>query len=116
MEQKKLSAPDNTYTRRMDTIWQDTQNVYESVAIIAKRANEIASEETKELNAKIEKLNSKGQTNEPTTEEISMDDDRIALSLHYERLPKATLRATTEFVNGELCYEDEEKPIEDEEE
>lgn len=44
MDYKKTNAPTNTITRDMMDLCADTGNVYETVAIIGKRANQISVE------------------------------------------------------------------------
>lgn len=52
MDYKKSKAPVNTITRDLSTLWEQTGNIYESVAIIAKRSNQIAIEIKQDLNKK----------------------------------------------------------------
>ena len=49
MDYKKSKAPVNTITRDMVELWTETDNIYESVAIIAKRANQISVEIKQDL-------------------------------------------------------------------
>ena len=53
MDYKKSKAPLNTVTRDVQELWKDTGNIYESVAIIAKRANQISLEIKQDLNKKL---------------------------------------------------------------
>ena len=53
MDYKKSKAPSNTVTRDVQELWKDTGNIYESVAIIAKRANQISVEIKQDLSKKL---------------------------------------------------------------
>lgn len=98
MEQKKIS--NNTETRRLSEIDAQTGNIYESVAIISRRANQIASEMKQELSKKLSEF----QTTNDTLEETFENREQIEISRHYERLPKPSLQATEEFLDGEVYF------------
>ena len=53
MDYKKSKAPSNTVTRDVQELWKDTGNIYESVAIVAKRANQISVEIKQDLSKKL---------------------------------------------------------------
>ncbi len=98
MEQKKNS--NNTTTRRLTDLDAQTGNIYESVAIISRRANQIASEMKQELGRKLSEF----QTTNDTLEETFENREQIEISRHYERLPKPSLQATEEFLEGEVYF------------
>ena len=56
MDYKKTKAPTNTVTRNIMDLCDDTNNIYESVAIIAKRANQISLDIKQELNKKLQEF------------------------------------------------------------
>ena len=56
MDYKRSNAPLNTVTRDVIALSQDTGNVYETVCIIAKRANQIAVEMKKDLEKKLQEF------------------------------------------------------------
>ena len=56
MDYKKSTAPTNTIVRNMVDLWKDTGNVYETVAIIGKRSNQISVEIKNELSKKLQEL------------------------------------------------------------
>ena len=89
MDFKKTNAPSTTVTRNLMDLCRDTNNVYESVAIIAKRSNQIASEMKEELNKKLVEFGS----HTDTLEEVFENEEQIQISRYYERLPKPTLIA-----------------------
>lgn len=101
METKK-NVPGNTVTRKIIDLDSPTGNIYESVAIISKRANQISSQLKQELAAK---LNEFSTTND-SLEETFENREQIEISRHYERMPKATLIATEEFLDGDLYFRD----------
>ncbi len=87
MDIKKLKIETTTITRNMSELNDPTENIYESVAIIAKRANQIAQEIKEELNSKIEEF----ATPSDNLEEVFENREQIELAKYYENLPKPTL-------------------------
>lgn len=100
MDYKKSNAPLNTVTRDLVELAEDTGNVYETVCIMAKRANQIAAEMRHDLEKKLQEFAS---LNDPL-EEVSENREQIEISRYYEKLPKPTLIATQEFIDGKLYY------------
>lgn len=96
MEIKQV--PNNTVTRNLSELASATGNVYESVMVIAKRANQISVSVKQELSQKLEEFSNYADTLEETFE----NREQIEISRHYERLPKPTLVATEEFLNKEI--------------
>ena len=105
MDYKKSKAPVNTITRNTIELWKDTGNIYESVAIIAKRANQIAVEIKQDLNKKLQEFASYNDS----LEEVFENREQIEISRYYEKLPKPTLIATQEFLDGNVYYRDPSK-------
>ena len=99
MEIKK-STPTNTVTRRLVDLDRETGNIYESLNIIARRANQISAELKAELNKKLSEFSSPSDTMEETFE----NREQIEISRYYERLPKPTIIATEEYLDGELTF------------
>ena len=104
MEIKK-STPTNTVTRKLVDLDKETGNIYETVNIIARRANQISTELKAELTRKLADFSSPTDTMEETFALLL----EIEISRYYERLPKPVLIATEEFLDGELFYK-ENKP------
>ena len=101
MENKiNKQVPTNTITRDLSEIAKETGNVYEATVIIAKRANQIASEVKQELSSKLEEFSSYADTLEETFE----NKEQIEFSKYYEKLPKPTLIATDEYLNHEIYF------------
>ncbi|MBQ4184307.1 MAG: DNA-directed RNA polymerase subunit omega [Bacteroidales bacterium] len=99
MESKK-KIPTNTITRDIRTLAEPTGNIYESVVILAKRANQIAIAEKKELMKKLEDF----RNDRDTMDEVFENKEQIEISKYYERQPKPDLVAIAEFEAGELVY------------
>jgi DNA-directed RNA polymerase subunit K/omega len=83
----------------------ETGNIYESVAIIAKRANQISVEIKQELNKKLTEFASYNDS----LEEVFENREQIEISRYYEKLPKPILLATQEFVDGNIYWRDPAK-------
>ena len=62
MDNKKQPVPDTTITRDLSKLSAPTGNIYETVIIIAKRANQIATEVKKELNSRLEEFSNFADT------------------------------------------------------
>ncbi len=100
IDYKKSSASTTTLTRNLDEIDGPTGNVYQSVAIMSKRANQISVEIKQELNTKLEEFASFTDN----LEEVFENREQIEISKFYERLPKPTLIATQEFLEGKVYF------------
>ena len=100
MDYKKTKAPTNTVTRDIMNLSEETGNIYESVAIIGKRANQISADIKQELNQKLQEF----ATTNDTLDEMFENREQIEISRFYERLPKPTLIAIDEFESGRVHY------------
>ena len=100
MDYKKVNAPTNTVTRDMADFRDKTGNVYESIAIMGKRANQISVEIKDELKKKLEEFSSSSDN----LEEVFENREQIEISRFYERLPKPTLIAAQEFKEDQVYY------------
>ena len=98
-------VPTTTITRDVRNLDQDTANVYESLVIIAKRANQIAAITKEELNGKLSEF----VTSNDNLEEIFENREQIEISKYYEKLPKPTLTATEEFLEGKVYHRNPSK-------
>jgi DNA-directed RNA polymerase subunit K/omega len=97
MNFKKLNVGDNTITRDMSK-FNPTGNVYESVAVIAKRANQISLEMKDEIAEKMEEFSSSVYM----LVEVLENKEQKEVSRFYEKLPKPALIATQEFLDGKI--------------
>lgn len=100
MDYKKTNAPSNTITRNMVELCEDTGNVYETVAIIGKRANQIAVEMKNDLSKKLQEFASYNDN----LEEVFENREQIEISRYNEKLPKPTLIAAQEYEEGKVYY------------
>ena len=102
MDYKKSKAPVNTVTRNIMDLCDQTGNIYESVAIISKRANQIAVEIKQDLNKKLAEFASYNDS----LEEVFENREQIEISRYYDKLPKPTLLSTQEFIEGNVYFRD----------
>jgi DNA-directed RNA polymerase subunit K/omega len=100
MDYKKSNAPLSTITRNLYDMDNPTGNLYQTVAIVAKRANQISMQMKQELNTKLEEFTSFTDN----LEEVFENREQIEISKFYERLPKPTLIAIQEFMEGKIYY------------
>lgn len=100
MENKKVNASLTTITRDIDKLEEMSGNIYQSVMIIAKRANQISVEMKDELSKKLEEFSSYTES----LEEIFENREQIEVSKYYERLPKPVAIALQEYIENKLYY------------
>ena len=100
MDYKKTNAPTNTVTRNLMELCEDTGNIYETVCIIGKRANQIAVEMKNDLSKKLQEFASYNDN----LEEVFENREQIEISRYYEKLPKPTLIATQEYIEVKVYY------------
>ncbi len=97
---KKSEAPVTTITFDRSKIEEPTQNIYESISIMAKRANQISGDLKQELLEKLDEF----ATHNDSLEEIFENKEQIEVSRFYERLPKSTSIAIKEWLDGEIYF------------
>ncbi len=90
----------NAETRDLQQLEHETNNVYLSAAIIARRANQIAEKQKEELKNRLEPF----AHDSDNLEEVQENREQIEISLMYERMPKPTLLATEEFKEGKTYW------------
>ncbi len=100
MNMEKKTVQSNTVTRDVKNLAAPTGNIYESVVVLYKRANQISLAEKKELTKKLEDF----KNERDTMDEVFENKEQIEISKYYERQPKPDLVAIAEFENGELVY------------
>ena len=100
MDYKKTNAPTNTVTRDIMDLCDETGNIYESVAIIGKRANQISLDIKNELSKKLQEFASVSDN----LDEVFENREQIEISRFYKKLPKPSLIATQEFVEGKIYF------------
>ncbi|MCQ2261036.1 MAG: DNA-directed RNA polymerase subunit omega [Bacteroidales bacterium] len=100
MEDNKKKIPDTTITRNTALFSQMTENIYETVAVLTKRANQIAIEEKKELKKQIEEFT----TNNDLGDEYYENREQVETVRRFERMPKPVLTATEEYLDQAIYY------------
>ncbi|MBN1651650.1 MAG: DNA-directed RNA polymerase subunit omega [Bacteroidales bacterium] len=108
MDYKKIKTDNEAVTRKLKDFDTPTGNIYESVAILSMRANQIGKDIKEELNRKIEEF----ATPNDNLEEIFENREQIELAKFYERLPKPTLIAIQEFLDDNIYYRNPSKDME----
>ena len=110
MDYKKSKAPVNTVTRNIMDLCEETGNIYETVAIISKRANQISAEIKQDLSKKLQEFASTSDN----LDEVFENREQIEISRYYEKLPKPTLIATQEVREGKIYFRNPSKENEEE--
>ena len=100
MDYRKTNAPTTTVTRDLMELCEDTGNIYETVVIIGKRANQISVEIKIDLSKKLQEFASYNDS----MDEVSENREQIEISRYYEKLPKPTLIATQEYIEGKVYF------------
>jgi len=100
MDFKKIKTETTAESYDVREFEESTDNIYESLAILARRANQIGLELKEELNEKVSEF----QTNTDTLEEVFENREQIEIARYYERLPKPTLMAIYEFLNDKIYH------------
>jgi len=100
MDYKSTKAASNTVTRDMRLFETADTNTFETIAILAKRANQVGVDIKEELNGKLAEF----ATHSDNLEEIFENREQIEISKIYERMPKPVSIAIEEFVNGKVYY------------
>lgn len=87
-------------TRNVAEFAIETGNVYQSVAVISKRANQISVKIKEELSNKLAEF----ATTVDNLEEVFENREQIEISKYYERMPKPTNLAIEEFTEGKVMF------------
>ncbi len=105
MSVSKPVIPNSTITRDVRELDKTTDNIYESIVIISKRANQIANNLKEELHGKLAEFASSNDN----LEEVFENREQIEISKHYERMPKPTLIAVDEFLHDKVYFRNPSK-------
>ncbi|TVZ55418.1 RNA polymerase Rpb6 [Lutibacter sp. Hel_I_33_5] len=100
MDYKETNAAVSTITYDKNAIEKPTENIYEAISIIAKRATQINSDLKKELVDKLDEF----ATYNDSLEEVFENKEQIEVSKFYERLPKPTAIAVEEWLNDKVYH------------
>jgi DNA-directed RNA polymerase subunit K/omega len=98
MSFKNNNAERSTVTRDTIDLEQTTGNIYESIVILSKRANQISASMKEELTAKLQEFASSTDN----LEEIFENREQIEISRFYEKLPKSVAVAIEELKDGQI--------------
>src|ERR671917_577352 len=105
--QLSTSTSNNIETRDVNALKNKTGNLYESISIIGKRANQINISLKEELHNKLEEFAS----HTDSLEEIHENKEQIEISRAYERMPNPALLATQEFLEDKIYYRKNEDDL-----
>ena len=105
MDYKKVKTDNVAVTRNIEDFTKGTNNVYETVSILSKRANQISLEMKEELNQKLSEF----ATSTDNLEEVFENREQIEIAKYYEHLPKPTLIAIQEYANSEVYFRNPHK-------
>ena len=105
MSNVKSTVPNSTVTRDVRELDKQTGNIYESIVIMSKRANQISTNMKEELHGKLAEFASSNDN----LEEVFENREQIEISKHYERLPKPALVAIEEFLTDKIYYRNPSK-------
>jgi DNA-directed RNA polymerase subunit K/omega len=105
MNNIKPAIPNSTITRDVRELDKVTDNIYESIVIISKRANQISTNLKEELHGKLAEFASSNDN----LEEVFENREQIEISKHYERMPKPSLIAVDEFLHDKIYYRNPSK-------
>ena len=105
MEYKNTKAPASTITYDKNKIEAPTDNIYEAITIIAKRADQISVDLKNELIEKLEEF----ATYTDSLDEVFENKEQIEVSKYYEKLPKPTAIAVQEWLDGKIYHRNPEE-------
>jgi DNA-directed RNA polymerase subunit K/omega len=101
------NVPNVVETKSLIDIKAKTGNLYESIAVIAKRANQINIAVKDELHTKLEEF----ATHTDSLEEVHDNKEQIEISRAYEKMPNAAILATHEFMEDKIYYRKNEDDL-----
>ena len=102
---RESKAPATTTTYDKNQVEGETQNIYEAIAIIAKRSSQINLDIKKELHEKLEEF----ATHNDSLEEIFENKEQIEVSKFYESLPKPHALAVDEWLKNKVYHRNTEE-------
>ncbi len=107
MDYKKVKTETTAVTRQKERFYENTGNIYETIVVLSKRANQIGYEIKKELDQKIEEFAPASDN----LEEVFENREQIEIARFYEGLPKPTLLSVNEFLNGDIYIRNPHKEV-----
>jgi len=103
MDYKRIKTDNSAITRNLNDFDKDSDNIYESLVILSRRANQIAADLKEELVEKIQDYDVVTASGD-VSEEFFENQEQIETSRIYEQMPKPSLLAIHEFLNGQIYY------------
>lgn len=103
---KKAEVDQFAVTRNPSDFDAETGNIYKTVAMLSKRANQISNDLKDEYIERIQDFRSAMNSD---SDEVVENSEIVDLSRYYEQLPKPTLVAIHEFESNQIYYKDVEK-------
>lgn len=92
-------------TRDLPELIEGTENIYQSVVVMSKRARQLSTKMKEELSGKLAEF----ATSVDTLDEVHENREQIEISKFYERLPKPSMQGTQEFLEGKVYFKHEEE-------
>jgi len=108
-EYTKVKINSFAVTRDLREFDKETGNIYESVAILSKRANQIASELKEDFQERAKDFTSHNTNTQDVFEENNENKEQVELARFYEQLPKPAVLAIHEFENKEIYFKSPDK-------
>lgn len=105
MSNTKPILASSTVTRDLRDLDKTTDNIYESIVVMSKRANQISNNIKEELSQKLSEFTSSNDN----LEEVFENREQIEISKYYEKMPKPSLIAVQEFLEGKIYYRNPSK-------
>lgn len=109
MDLKKTNAPVSSVTYNRNEIDAPTDNIYEAISVISKRAEQINTDIRRELVDKLEEF----ATFNDSLEEIFENKEQIEVSKFYEKLPKPHALAVQEWLDNKIYYRNTEDDVQE---
>jgi hypothetical protein len=100
MDYKRVKTEDTAVTRKLRDFNKGTNNLYETVAILSKRADQIEVDLKGELDEKVQEFYSPTDT----LDEVFENREQIEIARYYEAMPKPSLLATWEYMNDRIYF------------
>ncbi|WP_196895967.1 DNA-directed RNA polymerase subunit omega [Aureivirga marina] len=106
MDYKNTKAPDTTITYDREAIEAPTNNIYEAISVLARRADQINGDLKKELIDKLDEF----ATHTDSLDEVFENKEQIEVSKFYEKLPKPTAIAVEEWLENRVYFRNPNEP------
>ncbi|MDR2512071.1 MAG: DNA-directed RNA polymerase subunit omega [Bacteroidales bacterium] len=96
-------------TRDIQNFDKGTGNIYKTVAILAKRANQLTSKEKLDIKEKMNEYNNIVSVPSDDTDEVFLNKNLLDLAKYHEQMPKSTILAIQEYLDNDIYFQDPEK-------